>query len=263
MMREFSCTTDGLQPLCIICDLMLSNPLVNLFLLWRHFSSYHKSMKEKSKEFFSAKRRNLSAQQATLAKIWMFHWNVLRHYMLFPCFHWNVKHHTMFLRSLWYPMQSKLHLQCSTIKLLHKLKQSFALKMLCRIVEMSADVADQVVEKIVWIKQFALQLEGARYFKWSSLVVYMWVPGDIKFWNLFFFCKSLKVNSAGRAIFEVINCFFSEQKIKWQWCESVYTDGAALMTCRLSDFISWVKNKTVQLLSITISFIDKLWLQRN
>jgi hypothetical protein len=61
------------------------------------------------------------------------------------------------------------------------------------------------------------------------------------------FCKSLKGNATGRAVFEVINDFFNEQIIKWQWCEAICTDGRAAMTCRLSGLVSWVKkeNKSV------------------
>jgi hypothetical protein len=47
--------------------------------------------------------------------------------------------------------------------------------------------------------------------------------------NILFF-KSLKGNATGRAAFEVINHFFNEQKIKWQWCEAICTDGGAAMT---------------------------------
>jgi hypothetical protein len=54
------------------------------------------------------------------------------------------------------------------------------------------------------------------------------------------FCKSLKGNATGRAVFEVINDFFNEQKIKWQWCEAIC--GAA-MTGRLSGLVSWVKKE--------------------
>jgi hypothetical protein len=57
------------------------------------------------------------------------------------------------------------------------------------------------------------------------------------------FCISLQENATGRAGFEVINDFFNEQKIKWQWCEAVCTDGGTAMTGRLSGLISWVKKE--------------------
>jgi hypothetical protein len=81
-------------------------------------------------------------------------------------------------------------------------------------------------------------------------------------WNIFYFV-SLKGNATGRAVFEVINDFFNEQKIKWQWCEAICTDGRAAMTGRLSGLVSWEKKKTIQLFLITVSSIDKPWCQRS
>jgi hypothetical protein len=62
----FSCTLDGLQPLSVICGVTLSNHSMKPSLLQRHFNSYHNPMKGKSKDFFNAKRQDLSTQQATL-----------------------------------------------------------------------------------------------------------------------------------------------------------------------------------------------------
>jgi predicted phosphoribosyltransferase len=61
-------------------------------------------------------------------------------------------------------------------------------------------------------------------------------------WNVSYFV-SLKGNAIGRAVFEVINDFFNEQKIKWQWREVICIDGGAAMTGRLSGLVSWVRRK--------------------
>jgi hypothetical protein len=58
-----------------------------------------------------------------------------------------------------------------------------------------------------------------------------------------FSCKSLKENVAGRAVYEVVTDFFNEQKIKWQWCEAICTDGGAAVTGRLSGLVSWVEKE--------------------
>jgi hypothetical protein len=111
-----------------------------------------------------------------------------------------------------------------------------------RIVKVAADVADQVVEKIVLVKQFALQLdESTDISNEDELVAFVTVPNKVEIVKHVLFCKSLKGNETGRAVFEVINDFFNEQKIKWQWCEAVCTDGGAAMTGRLSGLVSWVK----------------------
>jgi hypothetical protein len=133
-----------------------------------------------------------------------------------------------------------------------------------RIVEMGTDVTDQVVEKIVLPKQFALQLDGSTDISnEAELMAFVRVPDKVEIVEHILFCKSLKGNATGRAIFEVINDFFNEQKIKWQGYEAICTVGGAAMTGRLSGLVSWVKNKTIQLLLITVSSIGKLWCQRN
>jgi hypothetical protein len=74
------------------------------------------------------------------------------------------------------------------------------------------------------------------------------VPDKVEIVEHILFCKSLKRNATGRAVFEAINNFFNKQKLKWQWCEAICTDGGAAMTGRLSALISWVKKEKTQLL---------------
>jgi hypothetical protein len=113
-----------------------------------------------------------------------------------------------------------------------------------RIVEMAADVTDQVMEKIVLAKQFALQLdESTDISNEAELVEFVRVEGKVEIVGNILFCKSLKGNATGRAVFEVINDFFNEQKIKWQWCEAICTDSEAAMTDRLSGLVSWMKKE--------------------
>jgi hypothetical protein len=71
----------------------------------------------------------------------------------------------------------------------------------------------------------------------AELVAFVRVPDKAEIVEHILFCKSLKENATGRAVFEVINDFFNEQKIKWQWCEAICTDGGAAMTGRLSGFV--------------------------
>jgi hypothetical protein len=117
-----------------------------------------------------------------------------------------------------------------------------------RIVEMVADVTDKVVEKIVLAKQFAFQLgESMDISNEAELVAFVRVPDKVEIVEHILFCNSLKRNATGRAVFEVINDFLNEQKVKWQWCEAICTDGRAAMTGRLSGLVLWVRkeNNTV------------------
>jgi hypothetical protein len=56
-------------------------------------------------------------------------------------------------------------------------------------------------------------------------------------------CKSVKRQRIGRAIFEVTDDVFMEQKIKWQRSEaaSVCADGALAMAAGLSGLVLWAK----------------------
>jgi hypothetical protein len=47
------------------------------------------------------------------------------------------------------------------------------------------------------------------------------------------FSESLKGNATGRAVYEVINDIFNQQKMKWQLCEDICTDGRAAIRGRL------------------------------
>jgi hypothetical protein len=80
-----------------------------------------------------------------------------------------------------------------------------------RIVEIAADVTDQVVEKIVLAKQFALQLdESTGISNETELVAFVRVPDKVEIVEHILFRKSIKGNATGRAVFEVINNFSNE-----------------------------------------------------
>jgi hypothetical protein len=101
----FSCTPDGLQPLCVICDVTLSNHSIKPSLLQRHFNSYHSSMKGKLKDFFSVlKDKFYQHSRQHLRQMLIFHQNVFRHPTLFLCVR-SVKHRTPLFKSLWYSLQ--------------------------------------------------------------------------------------------------------------------------------------------------------------
>jgi hypothetical protein len=60
--------------------------------------------------------------------------------------------------------------------------------------------------------------------------MYVRVPDEVEIVKHILFSKSLKGNATGRAVYEVINDIFNQQKTKWQLCEAICTDGGAAMT---------------------------------
>jgi hypothetical protein len=104
-------------------------------------------------------------------------------------------------------------------------------------------------KKTVLVKQFVVQLdESTDISNEYELVAFVRVPDKVEIVEYILFCKSLKGNATGRAVFEVINDFFNEQKIKWQWCEDIRTDGRAAVTGRLSGLVSCVKKENNSLI---------------
>jgi hypothetical protein len=80
-------------------------------------------------------------------------------------------------------------------------------------VEIPANVNDEVLEKTVQTKQFAYQLNESTYIaNEAELLAFIRVSDDVEVLERIFFCKFLKGNATGRAIFEVINNFISVNK---------------------------------------------------
>jgi hypothetical protein len=64
-------------------------------------------------------------------------------------------------------------------------------------------------------KRFVLQLDGSMDISdEAQLVMFMQVQVDVEVLEHILFCKSVQGNTGGRAVFEEINDFFIEQKIK-------------------------------------------------
>jgi hypothetical protein len=246
----FSCMPDGLQPLCVIRDVMLSSNSMKPSLLQRHFNLYHNSIKGKSKDFFSAKRQDLSTQQATLKTNVNISSKCLQApYVISLCAAMCKTSHIV-VQELVVPSAIEIASVMFDDKIVSQIKAIPCSDNIVqrRIVEMVADVTDKVVEKIVLVKQFAFQLgESMDISNEAELVAFVRVPDKVEIVEHILFCNSLKRNANGRAVFEVINDFFNEQKVKWQWCEAICTDGIAAMTGRLSGLVLWVRkeNNTV------------------
>ena len=65
----------------------------------------------------------------------------------------------------------------------------------------------------------------------------------------FFFCRELPAHSTGAEIYNTTAKFFDEEKLQWENCIGVCTDGAAAMTGRSKGFVSKPKqmNPDVQI----------------
>jgi hypothetical protein len=76
----------------------------------------------------------------------------------------------------------------------------------------------------------------------AQLLAFIRVPDSDNIIEHILFCCSLREKVTGEEIFKVIDQFFMEQCILWQWCVSICSDGAAAMKGRLSGIVSRAKN---------------------
>ena len=101
-----------------------------------------------------------------------------------------------------------------------------------RILEMSADIEQQVVSEIKCAKLgvFSIQLdESTDVSDLSQLLVYVkYIHGD-KFKEEFLFCKPLLATTKGIDVFRIVNEYFSEHRLTWKNVLGVCTDGAPSM----------------------------------
>jgi hypothetical protein len=159
----FSCTPDGLQRLCVICGVMLSNHSKKPSLLQRHCNSHCNSMKRKPKDFLNAPppQSYINTQQATLktnvnisSKCLQASYAISLHAVKCKTPHTVVQElvvpSAIGIASIMF--DDKIVSQIKAIPCSENTVQR-------RTVEMAADVTDQVLVKIMLAKQFALQLD--------------------------------------------------------------------------------------------------------
>lgn len=126
-----------------------------------------------------------------------------------------------------------------TKKLLHKLITCSDNTVLRRIVEITANVTNKVVETIMQSKQFFLQLDECIDISTAAhLTVLMQVPDDVEILEHVLCCKSPQENATRRAVFQVI--VFSVNK---KSSESVCTNCTTMITGRLPCLLVWIRKE--------------------
>ncbi|KAK2708151.1 hypothetical protein QYM36_013914 [Artemia franciscana] len=89
-----------------------------------------------------------------------------------------------------------------------------------RIEDIASDIVMQVIEQIKLTKMFALQLDESTD-----------VSGEAQ------------SRTTGEELFKVIDKFFAEGGILWDWCLSVCSDGAAALTGKNNGLMAWIRKK--------------------
>ncbi|XP_056637672.1 protein FAM200C-like [Diorhabda sublineata] len=100
-----------------------------------------------------------------------------------------------------------------------------------RIGDMSTDILNTLILKLIAANNFALQIDESTDIKNQAqlIAIVRFVDEDCIKEN-FLFCKKLSERTTGEDIFRVTDDFFKIHNLQWSNCMSICTDGAAAMT---------------------------------
>lgn len=113
-----------------------------------------------------------------------------------------------------------------------------------RIINISEDIEEQVIENLKSGELFALQVdESTDISVKAQLMAFIRFIVNSKIVNQFCCCKELSRTTTGRDVFDVINKYLKNYGISWTSCVSICTDGAPPMIGSIKGFITIAKNQ--------------------
>ncbi|XP_025425345.1 zinc finger BED domain-containing protein 5-like [Sipha flava] len=113
-----------------------------------------------------------------------------------------------------------------------------------RIINISEDIEEQVIEVIKSGELFALQVDESTDISGKAqLMAFIRFIVNSKIVSQFCCCKELSGTTTGRDVFDVINKYFKNYGISWTFCVSICTVGAPSMTGSIKGFIAIAKNQ--------------------
>ncbi|XP_016073584.1 PREDICTED: zinc finger MYM-type protein 6 isoform X1 [Miniopterus natalensis] len=129
-----------------------------------------------------------------------------------------------------------------------------------RIDELSADIEDQLIQKVRDSKWFALQIdESSEISNITLLLCYIRFIdndcSDIK--EELLCCIEMPSQVTGFELFERINKYIHSKSLNWKHCVGFCTDGAASMTGRYSDLRAKIQEVAMNTLAFTHCFIHR------
>nr|KAF6384250.1 zinc finger MYM-type containing 6 [Pipistrellus kuhlii] len=129
-----------------------------------------------------------------------------------------------------------------------------------RIDELSADVEEQLIQKVRESKWFALQIdESSEISNTTLLLCYIRFIdndcSDIK--EELLCCIEMPSKITGVELFELINKYIQSKSLNWKYCVGLCTDGAASMTGRYSGLKEKIHEVAMNTLAFTHCFIHR------
>ncbi|CAK1591757.1 unnamed protein product [Parnassius mnemosyne] len=100
-----------------------------------------------------------------------------------------------------------------------------------RINLLADDIKIQLIERVKGSPYYAIQLdESTDVANVAQLLIFIRYRYENDICEDLLFCQGLEGRTTGEAIFNAVNTFFELHDIKWEYCVSVCTDGAAALT---------------------------------
>jgi hypothetical protein len=227
--------TAELRPQCVVCAEVLANDSMKPCKLKRHLETKHAGIKNKPAEYFKRKLDGLHQQQATISV----HSTVSKQcleasYVVAKRIGKLGKPHTI-AETLILPAAQDM---CRIM-----IGDSAAAKLGAvplsndtvarRIVDMSNDIREQLIEFVKKSPYYALQLdESTDVAGQAQLLTYVRYLRDKVIEEDVLFCRPLQSHTTGEAIFNVLDIFIRENGLAWDRCVGLCTDGAQAMTGR-------------------------------
>ncbi|XP_003471114.2 zinc finger MYM-type protein 6 isoform X1 [Cavia porcellus] len=250
------------RPQCVICREILPSENMKPANLSHHLKTKHSELKDKPLDFFEQKSLEMECQNSSLKKCLLVEKSLVKASYLIAFQIAASKKPFFIAEELIKPYLVEM---CSEV-----LGSSAGDKMKTiplsnntigyRIDELSADIEDQLIQKVRESKWFALQIdESSEISAVTLLLCYIrfidYDCNDIK--EELLFCIDMPSQITGFEIFELINKYIDSKSLNWKYCVGLCTDGATSMTDRCSDLKSKIQDVTVNSVAFTHCFIHR------
>lgn len=236
------------RPQCVLCAVVLSNEALKPNKLERHMKTVHPKFCDRPREFFEGKLANLKKMKigpsgtsyATSEKTLSASFEVSKLIAK------SKKAHTIG-ESLIKPCMLKVAEELLGAEAVKKIREiplsNDTVK--SRILKMSNDIEDQVIDKIKNSPYFALQCdESTDVSQCCQLLVFIrFLEDDKKFIEELLFSQELETTSQGADVMHAISQYIEKHGLMWERLAGLCTDGAPAMLGSRSGLATLVKTK--------------------
>nr|XP_008531667.1 PREDICTED: zinc finger MYM-type protein 6 isoform X2 [Equus przewalskii]XP_023489503.1 zinc finger MYM-type protein 6 isoform X2 [Equus caballus] len=250
------------RPQCVICGEILSTENMKPANLSHHLKTKHSELENKPVDFFEQKSLEMACRNSSLKKCLLVEKSLVKASYLIALQVAASKKPFSIAEELIKPYLVEM---CSEV-----LGSSAGDKMKTiplsnntighRIDELSADIEDQLIQKVRDSKWFALQIdESSEISSITLLLCYIrfidYDCSDIK--EELLCCLEMPSQITGFEIFELINNYIDSKSLSWKHCVGLCTDGAASMTGRCSGLRAKVQEVATNTVAFTHCFIHR------